>query len=102
LNGTQKSLGRSKNLDEVRFGSAILIGAWVFSVTARPRFKKSSAQRQQPLPKDCILGLTEFEPESWSFEPESNNCTAIEQGDRWVMVCNPRVGLVLFVCVSGS
>ena len=72
-------------MGDVSFGSAILIGVSVFFVTARTRLKKYSARRQQPLPKDCILGLTESEPESWSFEPESSDCTAIEQGDRWVM-----------------
>jgi len=72
-------------MDEVSFGLAILIGAWGFFVTAQPRRRKHGCQGEQRLPKDYLQGITTSESENWSFEPESSDRNAIEQGDRWVM-----------------
>jgi hypothetical protein len=67
-------------VEDVNFGLTILFGVWIFFITARPLHKNHSSQPQQPLPS-----LAVSESESWSFEPESSDQSAIEQGDHWVM-----------------
>jgi len=59
-------------VEDVSFGSAILIGVWVFFVTARTRRTEQTSSR--PL---------EFD--SWSFELEFSDRSAIEQDDNWVL-----------------
>jgi hypothetical protein len=67
-------------VEDVNFGLTILFGVWIFFITARPLHKNHSSQPQQPLPS-----LAVSESESCSFEPESSDQSAIEQGDHWVM-----------------
>ena len=59
-------------MEDVSFGSAILIGVWVFFVTARTRRTEQTSSR--PLELD-----------TWSFDLELSDRSAIEQEDHWVM-----------------
>jgi len=59
-------------VEDVSFGSAILIGVWVFFVTARTRRTEQTSSR--PLELD-----------TWSFDLEFIDRSAIEQDDHWVL-----------------
>ena len=59
-------------MEDVSFGSAILIGVWVFFVTARTRRTEQTSAR--PLELD-----------TWSFDLELSDRSAIEQEDHWVL-----------------
>ncbi len=59
-------------MEDVSFGSAILIGVWVFFVTARTRRTEQTSSR--PLELD-----------TWSFDLELSDRSAIEQEDDWVL-----------------
>ncbi len=59
-------------MEDVSFGSAILIGVWVFFVTARTRRTEQTSSR--PLELD-----------TWSFDLEVSDRSAIEQDDHWVL-----------------
>ena len=59
-------------MEDVSFGSAILIGVWVFFVTARTRRTEQTSSR--PLELD-----------TWSFDLEFIDRSAIEQDDHWVL-----------------
>jgi len=72
-------------VDDVSFGSAILSGAWGFFVTVRPFHKDNRSSPQRSFPANSTAGLTRSENESWTFDPESSDHSAIEQSDRWVM-----------------
>ena len=59
-------------MEDVSFASAILIGVWVFFVIARTRNTEQRSSR--PLELD-----------TWSFDLELSDRTAIEQEDHWVL-----------------
>ena len=59
-------------MEDVSFASAILIGVWVFFVSARTRRTEQTSSR--PLELD-----------TWSFDLELSDRSAIEQEDRWVL-----------------
>ena len=59
-------------MEDVSFASAILIVVWVFFVTARTRHTEQTSSR--PLELD-----------TWSFDLELSDRSAIEQEDHWVL-----------------
>ena len=59
-------------MEDVSLGLAILFGVWVFFVTARTRRTEQSSSR--PLELD-----------TWSFDLELSDRSAIEQEDHWVL-----------------
>ena len=72
-------------MDDVTFGSAILIGAWVFFVTAQPFRKKNDARYQEALPENSQSEATADGNETWSFDLKSADRSAIEEADQWVL-----------------
>ena len=59
-------------MEDVNFGLTILFGVWIFFVTARTRRTEQSSSR--PLELD-----------TWSFDLELSDRSAIEQEDDWVL-----------------
>lgn len=59
-------------MEDVSFASAILIGVWVFFVTTRTHHTEQASSR--PLELD-----------TWSFDLELSDRSAIEQEDHWVL-----------------
>jgi len=72
-------------VEDVNFGLTILFGVWIFFVTARPHRTNNSSQTDQPFLKHGPAELRPSETDNWSFEPESSDRRAIEQGDHWVL-----------------
>ena len=69
-------------MDDVSLGSAILIGIWIFFVTARPRRETGGSQTQSLAIRD--LGGSQS-TEDWSFDPSKSDGSIIEQADGWVL-----------------
>ena len=59
-------------MEDVNFGLTILFGVWIFFVTARTRRTEQTSSR--PLELD-----------TWSFDLELSDRSAIEQEDDWVL-----------------
>jgi len=59
-------------VEDVNFGLTILFGVWIFFVTARTRRTEQTSSR--PLELD-----------TWSFDLELSDRSAIEQEDDWVL-----------------
>jgi hypothetical protein len=69
-------------VDDISWGAAILIGIWIFFVTARPaRETRRGQSRSLPL-RD--LGASEA-IDDWSFDPSKSDGTVIEQAEGWVL-----------------
>lgn len=69
-------------MDDVSLGSAILIGIWIFFVTARPRREFSRAQTESL----HVYDLGDSYPiDDWSFDPSGSDGGIIEQADSWVL-----------------
>ena len=69
-------------MDDISFGAAILIGIWIFFVTAIPASETSRGQsRSSTL---CDLGASSAMDE-WSFDQSQIDGAVIEQADRWVL-----------------
>ena len=69
-------------MDDVSLGSGILIGIWIFFVTARPRRELSRAQTESLHVYD--LGNS-YPIDDWSFDPSGSDGSIIEQADSWVL-----------------
>ena len=69
-------------MDDISFGAAILIGIWIFFVTAIPAREISRGQSRSSTLRD--LGASSA-MEEWSFDPSQIDGAVIEQGDRWVL-----------------
>lgn len=69
-------------MDDVSLGSAILIGIWIFFVTARPRREPTRSQNQS-LPVGNLGGSQPTD--EWSFDPSKSDGSIIEQADGWVL-----------------
>ena len=69
-------------MDDVSLGSAILIGIWIFFVTARPRRDRSRSQTRS-LPVRDLGGSQPIE--EWSFDPSRSDGSIVEQADGWVL-----------------
>jgi hypothetical protein len=78
----ETSSRETKAVDDVSLGSAILIGIWIFFVTARPR-RETTRSQTKSLPV-CELGGSQ-PIEEWSFDPSKSDGTIIEQADGWVL-----------------
>jgi hypothetical protein len=69
-------------VDDVSLGSAILIGIWIFFVTARPRREISRAQTDSLHAYDS----GDSRPiDDWSFDPLGSDGSIIETADSWVL-----------------
>lgn len=71
-------------MEDVSFAAVILIGVWVFFVTARRRNSNTSLT-EKSAPERELADAPSSESDTWSFEPESNDRGAIEQSDHWVL-----------------
>jgi len=69
-------------VDDVSLGSAILIGIWIFFVTARPRREISRAQTDSL----HVYDSGDSRPiDDWSFDPLGSDGSIIETADSWVL-----------------
>lgn len=69
-------------MDDVSLGSAILIGIWIFFVTARPRREISRAQTESL----HVYDSGDLHPiDDWSFDLSGSDGSIIEQVDSWVL-----------------
>jgi len=77
-----KARGEANAVDDESLGSAILIGIWIFFVTARPRREFSRAQTESL----HVYDLGDSYPiDDWSFDPSGSDGGIIEQADSWVL-----------------
>jgi|SoiMethySBSTD1v2_1073268.scaffolds.fasta_scaffold124912_2 hypothetical protein len=78
----EPKLEEANAVDDVSLGSAILIGIWIFFVTARPRREFSRAQTESL----HVYDLGDSYPiDDWSFDPSGSDGGIIEQADSWVL-----------------
>jgi hypothetical protein len=78
----EKSSTEANGVDDISLGAAILIGIWIFFVTARPaRETRRGQSRSLPL-RD--LGASQA-IDDWSFDPSKSDGTVIEQAEGWVL-----------------
>ena len=69
-------------MDEISLGAAILIGIWIFFVTARPARETNKAQSRSLTPHD-LSGSRAID--EWNFDPSKTDGAVTEQADGWVL-----------------
>jgi hypothetical protein len=68
-------------VDDISLGAAILIGIWIFFVTARPA-RETRAQSRSLTLRD-LRGSPALD--EWSFDPSKSDGSLTEQADGWVL-----------------
>ena len=78
----QEKTRRRLAVDDVSLGAAVLIGIWIFFVTARPARETNRLQSRSLTLRD--LGGSPALDE-WSFDSSKIDGAATEQADGWVL-----------------